>query len=129
MFPSLVRFDLRLIGCDDRSTRLHFQNIHHTSNKHRCDLGHDGVSVSFEPPDAIASCTTSQFSYFGDFSSHIAGNPWSQREKAGFNWYAPDFSVSAEDGVSVVPCTCSVSFAPPSRFGGCGPVVCAAPFN
>jgi hypothetical protein len=29
--------------------------------------------------------------------SHSAGKPMSQREKLGFNWYAPRFSVSALD--------------------------------
>ena len=36
--------------------------------------------------------------------AHSAGNPISQREKAGFNWDAPDFSISAFDVGCGTPC-------------------------
>jgi hypothetical protein len=35
--------------------------------------------------------------------AHSAGNPMSQREKAGFSWDAPDFPVSAVDEGCVTP--------------------------
>lgn len=36
--------------------------------------------------------------------AHSAGNPMSQREKAGFNWDAPDFSISAFNVGCGTPC-------------------------